>query len=341
VLSRPEGLDEREVIAALSDGWGLNATIEYSPLGFGSYHWIATGSDGHRRFLTVDDLGRDETTAAQEVRVRTFATLERALDTASALRDAGGIDRVVAPIRTVAGASLHRVAPRYAMAAFPFVNGRSGAFGDQFVGEELDEVLELLVDLHRATSAVASVAPRGELSLPGRVHVTAALEDLDRAWTGGPYSERTRAAIAESADDLMAALATLDELERQVRSAPQTRVVTHGEPHPGNVIRTAEGAVLVDWDTVEMARPERDLWIVVDRLGGIHRGDRAGMLHAYADGTGHRADEAALAFYALRWDLADIAVYLELLRAPHQASEDVAQSWCNLEELLARRRSRR
>jgi spectinomycin phosphotransferase len=39
-------------------------------------------------------------------------------------------------------------------------------------------------------------------------------------------------------------------------------VVTHGEPHPGNILRAAGGLYLIDWDTVGLALPERDLWMV-------------------------------------------------------------------------------
>ena len=33
-------------------------------------------------------------------------------------------------------------------------------------------------------------------------------------------------------------------------------VVTHGEPHVGNAIRTEAGWMLVDWDTTLLAPPE-------------------------------------------------------------------------------------
>ena len=45
--------------------------------------------------------------------------------------------------------------------------------------------------------------------------------------------------------------------------------MTHGEPHAGNVMRTDEGRLLVDWDTVALAPPERDLWMLV--VGGRRR----------------------------------------------------------------------
>jgi aminoglycoside phosphotransferase (APT) family kinase protein len=51
-----------------------------------------------------------------------------------------------------------------------------------------------------------------------------------------------------------------------VRESSDSWVVTHGEPHRGNVIRDPRGGVyLVDWDTTLIAPRERDLRMVLDR----------------------------------------------------------------------------
>jgi aminoglycoside phosphotransferase (APT) family kinase protein len=55
-----------------------------------------------------------------------------------------------------------------------------------------------------------------------------------------------------------ALLTAYDTLARQVAGHPDRFVVTHGEPHAGNVLLTRRGPVLVDWDTVLAAPPERD-----------------------------------------------------------------------------------
>jgi aminoglycoside phosphotransferase (APT) family kinase protein len=39
-------------------------------------------------------------------------------------------------------------------------------------------------------------------------------------------------------------------------------VLTHGEPHPGNLIQVGSRWMLVDWDTTLVAPPERDLWLL-------------------------------------------------------------------------------
>ena len=44
-------------------------------------------------------------------------------------------------------------------------------------------------------------------------------------------------------------------------------VVTHGEPHAGNVVHAKSGPMLIDWDTARWAPRERDLWSLVDHEG--------------------------------------------------------------------------
>jgi aminoglycoside phosphotransferase (APT) family kinase protein len=46
----------------------------------------------------------------------------------------------------------------------------------------------------------------------------------------------------------------------EARERGERGALTHGEPHPGNVIGTDDGWLLVDWDTAAIAQPERDLW---------------------------------------------------------------------------------
>jgi spectinomycin phosphotransferase len=104
----------------------------------------------------------------------------------------------------------------------------------------------------------------------------------------------------------------------QARERTAPLVVTHGEPHPGNVITTTRGLVLIDWDTVGLAYPERDLWMFAD--------DDALLAH-YAQLTGRRLDGRAIELYDLGWTIADLAVDLAALRVPHVEDEDTAHAW--------------
>ena len=62
--------------------------------------------------------------------------------------------------------------------------------------------------------------------------------------------------------------------------------------------------------------------------------DDGGEVMGYEAATGHRPDRSALELYRLGWQLTDAAVYLELLRSPHERDADTEQSWLNLDASL-------
>ena len=97
----------------------------------------------------------------------------------------------------------------------------------------------------------------------------AALRDVDEPWSGGPLSEPARQAFSSHAADVPEFLALADRLAAGVEQRGATSVITHGEPHAGNVLRTDGGHVLVDWDTVARGPRERDLWWLADEPGDL------------------------------------------------------------------------
>ncbi len=313
--ARPEGVDESSIGDALREGWNFDVAVAtYAAVGGGSYHWEVVDATGGRAFVTVDDLGQKAWLG--ETRDEVFEELRCAFDTASVLWE-GGLDFVAAPIPVRGGGTLRRLDARYSIALFPFVDGEAGEFG-HYDDEGRRAVLELIAELHLATTAAGSGVRTAGLGVPGRHHVEAALGEVDDVWTGGPLSEPARAAVREHTVELTELLALADRLSSEAQTRGGNWVVTHGEPHAGNVIDTSEGRVLVDWDTVAIAPPERDLWMLLDR-------DDPGDLYVRA--TGRPINEAALDFFRLAWDLGDLAEYLSVLRSPHQENDDTLRQY--------------
>jgi spectinomycin phosphotransferase len=107
------------------------------------------------------------------------------------------------------------------------------------------------------------------------------------------------------------------------RSGPL--VITHGEPHPENILRAAGKLHLIDWDTAGLALPERDLWMVGE--ADSREAER------YAELTGHRVDAAAMHMYRMRWSLEEITLSLGEFRGPHEQNEDTELAWaCLIDE---------
>lgn len=322
---RPAGIQDSDVREALR-AWGIDpVTWRYAPVGFGDYHWTATDTRDRRWFVTVADLTRkswygDGTGAA-------FRGLRDAMDTAVALRDAepdGRTDFVVAPVRTAGGESVRALGAGHAVSLFPHMPGTAGHFGETLTPHDRGLVLDLLATLHRAfPPAPARVLPPEFATRP---QLESALGELGNAWHGpGPYAEPARQLLADHAAALRDRLGEFDRRARELRAKGAPLVVTHGEPHPGNLLRAGERRLLLDWDTVGLAVPERDLWLVADGPDDLAR---------YEESTGREPDPSALALYRLRWALNDIAEFLTLLRAPHGPTADAQQSWHALAETV-------
>ncbi len=57
MLTRPATISDRTVLEFVTDLWTAEADrAEYSPVGFGSHHWLLGTAQGWKRFVTVDDL---------------------------------------------------------------------------------------------------------------------------------------------------------------------------------------------------------------------------------------------------------------------------------------------
>lgn len=322
VKSQPEGLDESKLFHSLAHGWGLETnTSRYLAEGFGSYHWIVTDAAGRRHFVTVDDL--DHKGWSGDTRDAACQSLRVAFDTALALRQSG-LQFVVAPVPTARGETLLRIGLRHTLALFPFVEGRSGRFGEEMSPADRAELLRMLMTLHQATPAKAtrSLTQHRKTTLPGRPGLERALMNLDDTWAGGPFAGPARDWLARHAGSLRRLLNEIDRLDDAVRAAGRPPVITHGEPHPGNLMRVGDGLMLVDWDTVGVAPPERDLWMVAT--------DGGEELAPYVEAARRDIDQAAMSLYRLSWNVSDVAAYMELFQSPHGHNEDTEQAWISL-----------
>jgi spectinomycin phosphotransferase/16S rRNA (guanine(1405)-N(7))-methyltransferase len=326
VLTPPADLTEQKLLGALRAGWDIAVdSVDYVALGWGSHHWAARGSGDTRWFVTVDELdlrrvGTDEPVAAA------FDRLAAALTTARVLHESGAT-WVVAPLRARSGEALVFLEPRFSVAVFPYVDGERYSWGDFETPEHRCGVLDLVVALHTAPAAARAPARADDFVVPSRDAVEAAaagggLPDC------GPYAERTAALLAEHADQVHRLLSRYDGLVAATRSGPDRTVLTHGEPHRANTIRTTAGWVLIDWDTVLLAPPERDLW-------SLDPGDGS-VLAAYARATGTQPAREVLDLYRVRWDVNDLAAYVARFSSAHADTPDDVESWEQLVSLMAR-----
>jgi spectinomycin phosphotransferase len=324
VRSPPAGLPPRRLGKALAEGWHLRgASLTYLPEGGGSHHWVLTGQDGRRHFVTADDL--DDKGWLGGTRGAVLEGLRRALGTAVALRYEAGLEFVVAPVPARDGELLRRVDDRYAVSVFPFLAGRSYPFGPYPDARLRGLAVDLIAALHQATPAVLDRAPRHVPRFGGRGDLDAFLLDPGRPWDGGPYAEAARRLLVTRTADLTRLAAGFDRLVGITAPARADPVITHGEPHPANLMSVDGRLALIDWDTTALAPPERDLSLIAVGPGDTDR---------YREATGRELNPAVITLYRLRWYLDDVASTIRLFRNPHGDTPDTRQWRQGLPPLL-------
>ncbi len=313
---RPRDLDDTVLRPVLAEHWDVDAAdLRYEPVGYGSHHWSVTTTEGGRHFVTVDVLpGRGGQQRLEQLRA--------AMRTAVALRRQGGLEFVVAPAPAVDGEVVVRVG-QFAVTLLPFVQGRPWSTAS---GADAAALLDMLGRLHGATPAARPYARSDDLRVEARRDLQDALSRLDERWDAGPYSAGCRDLLAAAAGDVRDRLASYDALVAGTRRRAEPVVPTHGEPKPDNLLHTASGPALVDWDTALLAPAARDLWwLAAHDPGAVDR---------YAAATGRSVHPDDLVLYRLRWDLTDLALFVRDLRGPHARDGDTDIAWRAVQHLL-------
>jgi len=321
---RPDGVDDRELVDALAREWNAHVDdLTYEPRGAGSYHWTARTRDGVRFFVTVDDL--DSKPWLGHDRTSTFEGLREAFATARALHDDQALAFVAAPLPADDGTALVRLSSRYSVALFPFIDGRVGEFGQGMAPTDWRQLVGLLAELHRSNRASLPVRRQGA-ELAGRPLLSSALDALDRPWDINPLARQTRDLLAAHAETVVEWLAAYDDLNARIAARDNELVVTHGEPHAANLMIVDDHLMLIDWDTVGLAVPERDLWMLA--------GASDDALVLYAEIAGRSVDLDAIELYRLTWTLADLAAYIPVLRSSARVTADVEKAWAAVNTYL-------
>jgi len=327
MYAEPAGFDREQLIQILRAEWGLAvSTLRYEPVGFGTHHYRVRGEDGADWFVNVDVLAGKSWNPDDEPDA--LAALARALGTAVALRRAG-LEFVHAPVERLHGGPVAAMAGPYAVSVYAFIEGSSNPYGEFPSDDERRLVLGALGRMHAATGAVPpGVARRDRLEVPLRHPFFESLGQLSSPWSGGPFAEPARRLIRHSADAIRELFARHDELVLAVRGSDVPWVITHGEPHAANVMRTRDqGLRIIDWDTVALGPRERDLWMVEPR----NDDDWA----AYTSSGGTAAlDPSAIALYQLWWKLAEISGYTQGFRASHEDDDNTRAAWANLQRYV-------
>jgi spectinomycin phosphotransferase len=225
-----------------------------------------------------------------------------------------GHEYILAPIANGEGRLVHQLG-RFPVVVLPLVEGAT-LFESGVRPGEVDVISQLCQRLHDA--ACTAPLPRETYTFPFADELRDSLEAATRAGPHcGPFGEALQARIERNRGAIHGMVAEANRLAAACRADPDTLVLTHGEPNPGNVLRDRAGRLyLIDWGDLMYGPPERD-WAM---LGGM--------------GLTLPIREEFARFYQLRWILGEIAEYTARFSAPHSGNAEDEDRWRELLQYL-------
>jgi spectinomycin phosphotransferase len=294
VREPPEDVDEQALRDLVRGEWDARVdALEHLPVGFGAHHWAAS-AQGHRLlFVTFDRLGSK----------RDADELESAYRAAAAL--AGQGLEFVLPCLPAACGDFTLPLAGGAVSVTPWTGGRSGS--GRFVdAAEAVECAAMVRRLHAAEvpAGIPEWRPLVTPELPD-----ALARALQGTWDTGPLGEQARTALLRRLPDVWRWTASYSALADLARTQRERWVPTHGEPDTGNQLVSDAQRYLVDWESLKLAPPERDLrtWSVAGHAAAIQHAAVAWPM---------------VEMFDLEWRLDEIAQYAAWFAAPHAGTAD-------------------
>lgn len=112
-----------------------------------------------------------------------------------------------------------------------------------------------------------------------------------------------------------------DELGARLRAQSQRQCLCHADIHAGNILLSGDRLFIVDWDTLVLAPPERDLMFIGGGIGGCWNNPQE--IQWFFEGYGpHEMDQTTLAYYRCERIVQDIAEFAQALLVDSHSDDD-------------------
>jgi spectinomycin phosphotransferase len=216
-----------------------------------------------------------------------------------------GIARIAAPLPAKDGLSV--MAGGVMIVLLDYLDAQQG------YNYDLAAFGRLLGDIHALTPKLAAKLPVTGFSSFREMFFR---EELPRLMTGKPADapvEALQALLRLYAADTQACIDAFFRLSRSCAARPCEFVNTHGDVLGNVLVKSPQDFYLIDWDEMELAPPERDLWKLAEKPEFM-AGYRAAR-------PGFQIDDEALNHAVLKNYLEGIPIYLTPILDPQNRME--------------------
>nr|BBH86502.1 hypothetical protein KTC_12530 [Thermosporothrix sp. COM3] len=194
-------------------------------------------------------------------------------------------------------------------ALYTFIPGETLANAYPMSRELVGQIGRALAQLHTVRPPEGLHVPPDDLTAPFDQELRENLAALDAITTASPpFLQQLRALVEPRRTQIDAFLEQSDAYAEKARQKPTHRVLCHGDPWGGNIIRTSsQRLTFLDWEAAIIAPPERDAYL----YSGFIKPDFSAFAAAYE--APFQWNMALLAYYTYRLQLRNLAAWLHSL----------------------------
>ncbi len=233
------------------------------------------------------------------------------------LLQTAGIQQLIPPIKTAAGAQIQQVND-FTLIVYPFIQGQDG-FSRSLTDKQwisLGQALKQVHEVHVLPSLKTRIR-REEFSPKWRNVVRSLYTNPQAISTHDEIALNLWKFLQENKSMIQKLVDRSEKLSQKFCHRPLKLVLCHSDIHAGNVlIDDKETLYIVDWDDPILAPKERDLMFIGGGVGNIWNEPREAELFYQGYGRAD-VDWILMAYYRYERIVEDIAVYAqELLLKP-------------------------
>ena len=275
------------ILSAVQEYFSLHLqSLEFLPVGEGS--WVYKGQDENSRSWLIK-LSRFNTSNI----ARVTAYLHDELD----------LSFVVGPLQAGSQRATPKMNGCY-LSIYPFLEGQTLSY-DDLNGEDQAEIARALRRMHevKLPQPITTLLPQ-ETFDKFQDSAASLVRKAKEPINNDVLLERLRDVVMSKWDVIDRTIVNGRRLSGYCKRHTYEPVVCHADIHPFNIMKTANGLVMIDWDGIMFAPRERDLMFYSREM----KATNSDFHRAYS--LDYQTDTSLISYYNYEWVLQEYTDYI-------------------------------
>jgi len=222
-----------------------------------------------------------------------------------------GLTNVINPIKTIDNKLFHKILFSY-ITLFPYINGQSG-WNSSFTKDQFYKFGQFMHGLHsiEITNEYKLLLPIATYNKKCIKIVKNYLKSIKNKVHDNPIIIEFLGILRNNESTIIKMINFLENIIKKNITEDKNLCLCHGDIHAGNILIDKDKFYVVDWDTITMAPPEKDLMFIGGNIG--NRWNKKEEIDSFYRGYGKelKIDKDLIKYYRCERIIEDIYAFYQ------------------------------